>query len=266
MDRRTFAAAVAALAAPLPAPAAPDPAKLQKELDSAKLEFGKGRAAAKKTALGKFDYARNVINARPHKPSEKQALLAELESAKQRFDRQGQWPEAADLLDAGFAFGVSLSVAYHKLAAAFERLIKAHQDAKDTAAAGRVTDDKLRFEADELPGRKGFRAGAAFAGERRGGKQAIPFTLRITDMTGPVFEARVEENMQVVNHPILKARGSIEGVKFGCATTEVVQGKLRALTFDGLVLGDRLLIGIGGIASSGRPAGGIVTLGRQGKG
>ena len=266
MDRRTFAAAMLTAAAPTLARADAKVDRLLKELDQAKLEFGKGRAAAKKTALGKFDYAMSVVRSQPLKPTEKQGLLAEVESAKQRFDQQGQWPESADLVDAGFVFGMSLSIAYLKLSAAFERLVKAHQDARDTSAAGRVTDEKTRFESDELPGRAGFKAGAGFTGERRGLKKAIPFSFRVQDMSGPVFSGRVEQDMGVTNHPILKVKGSIDGIKFGCTTAEVVQGKVRELTFDGLVLGDRLLIGVGGIGSNGRAAGGIVTLGRKGKG
>ena len=64
--------------------------------------------------------------------------------------------------------------------------------------------------------------------------------------------------LRTAEHPIYEIAGSIDGLWVKGVSTKQIQGKAGALSFEGVVLGKTMILGIGGVNPQGRPVNGQV--------
>lgn len=62
----------------------------------------------------------------------------------------------------------------------------------------------------------------------------------------------MHQNPGVAGHPIFEVRGIIDGTHITqCQTTRIVRGKPRLTSFDGYIIGDKILMAVGELGPQG---------------
>jgi hypothetical protein len=228
--------------------------KLVKELDAEKGRFIKQKEAAKQKVLKDFDAVIKKVANNPNvKPADRLAIADKLKADRAMLAEKEDLPESSDVLPAIWENGASLVQKYRPLSKKFDQAMNACLKAGQEDRAQQLKADKETFDSEHLPGRKHFAAGAFWTGSRYDEGKAILFNFRVTQLTGSVFKARAEQDMQFAGHPVFDLGGSLDGIAIQCNSLNSVQGNLQMARCEGVVIGESMLLQVVTVPRKGPP-------------
>ncbi len=230
-----------------------------KELGDLKVKFADDKKAVQKQTADKFDALITAVASRAKlSGAERVSLAKKWADEKERFLKYDELSADADLAPTGLQYGLKIHDKYKPVSKKYDALMKAALNAKEAVFAGELRDEKQTFDETHFSGRREFVKDVVWNGSRYDGNDAVVFRLRVGEVTGDVFKARAAQNFPVAKHPIYEIAGSIDGLWVKGVSTRQIQGKTGALSFEGVVLGKTMILGIGGINPQGRPVNGQV--------
>ena len=234
------------------------------EFDAAVKKFAADKAALQADAVRKLDAACARAMAKAStSASARQSLKVKWDKEKQDFLNSDQLPAGADFADLALDYGLKVSKAYKPLAARFDALVGAAQKRGDSSGAADALARRIAFEQKTLPGAKELTAGSVWVGTRYGGANPVPARLAVKAVEGTVGSAVYAQNMAVVNHSVVEVGYELDGMAVKGGLTKVRQGGMKALKFEGVVVGNTMVLaalGSGGV----RVNGAYVILTKQG--
>jgi hypothetical protein len=225
------------------------------EVDVARQTFGQEILRAREITLKRFDVVAQQIHKNPRlTASVRLSLIKELKQHKERFAEDGTWPDNPQLAAEALQYAGRLYKAYLPVAKVYERQIDSHMKAGDIASAEKCMQQRARLE-ETIRG-DSFRVGSKWHGSRGDLGGSSLFTLEVKKLTDTVFEAEAHHNPGVPGHPIFEIRGVLSGNRLGCDTSRLIRGKGQMLKFDGFIIGNKMVLAVGGIHSDGKPVSG----------
>jgi hypothetical protein len=215
------------------------------ELDDLKARFVKDEAAAKQTALKRFDAVIRKVTNGPGKAADRLAVADRLRADRNLFATKEDFPEGSDLVAIGWEYGTTLVKKYQPLSKKFDRVMNLCIQNGELNLAKKLKADKEKFDDMHLPGRSSFTGGAHYRGTRYINGAGKLYSFYVKDVQGGVFNARAEQDMQFAGHPIVDVSGSLDGIHVQCGRPKVIQGgPAGAARVEGVVLGKTMILEI----------------------
>jgi hypothetical protein len=232
---------------------AEDPAikALRNEVDTQVRAFDQEMSKAREASLKRFDAVIQKIQQNSRIPAATRASeMEELKRHRARFEKDGAWPDNTALINDAATYAARINKSYAPVARAFEKAIDACLKANDNEGVQSFTQAKAKV--DERVRGDRFRAGSKWQGSRSGPKGSTLFTVHVKKVNDAVFEGEAHHNPGVAGHPIFEIKGEVNGNRIRCVTTRVIRGGAQALQFDGYILQDKILMGVGGVGGDGK--------------
>jgi len=247
---RWFVAAVAFMPAAGVLAQAQSPAAIEKLLQERVQAFAQAKVKADEKADRAFGVTVGTFKTTPNlKEAARADLVEKAVAAMKRFETARVWPSdpVLGLLDDEFAYNDELARAFAPVNAAYERSMKAYREAKDDDAVTRLLAEKVKLVDANFPGHRRFNGGSTWDGKRVGAKggAGVQMHMRVGSVKNATFDGVVEQNPQIVGHPIYEVTGTIEGNKLLFVNSKQIQGTPKPVTISGYMSNGRLFLVVG---------------------
>ncbi|MEX2317117.1 MAG: hypothetical protein WD669_08195 [Pirellulales bacterium] len=257
-----------ALAAESPAQSPSKREQDLKQLARLQSEFLKDQQQARAAAGAQFDTLVNEMSKKPNiGGSERASLVRKWTDEKERFLKYEELQPHADLADLAIEYGFRVSDQYRPLGKRYDLLIGETLRLGENKSADQMLSDKEQFERAHLAGRREFATGTVWQGTRQNRANTVPFRLAVHNVTGDVFQGRVDINGPVTDHPAFEVRGLIDGTRLQISTGRQLQGKPEQFNMEGVVIGKSIFLRMAGVKArrggGARPAGGFIVASKK---
>lgn len=193
-------------------------------------------------------------------PEAKRALIRAVETEVDEFKRTGMPPDHPNLIGYAVKFGEITSKTIQQAEALRLKVIDTEVRGDSPLSKSELKSLESRLE-NVLAGAVSWKVNDKWGGKRtysNGDSQTLE--LRIHTVEGNNFAGILAQRSQNGTTDEMNVTGKRVGLQFVMTTTAMKQGKARNLQFSGVAIGNRILAGVSGIASNGKPASGFVKL------
>jgi hypothetical protein len=244
-------------APPAEQPSAKTGANSPHPLKAQKAEFAERERQLRRVLSDRFQSAESLVRAtRALTPAAKSARVDLIRAEKAAFDAKGTLPACDEMQVYVWKHQTDLHRARAHLLRAYQAEIDACGRAKKAELLTLLTDERAVLESPA--GRAAFTKESNWKGSRHeptGNNSEL--TLTVTECGPRSFKGTLKQTPGGVT---MLVEGTIDAARVEFRTTEVLKGKTRLLAFVGYLLGDRILLGVGGVNTSGTPEGGYAVL------
>lgn len=270
MPRRPAALVLALLlgilAAPRSAHADAKVDMLVAEYDQAKQKFVAGQEAARDALLKRFDATIKAVTANTQiKAADRLAMADKLTEQRRLFANDGKLPTDMDMLSEVWKYATELDAKYRPVADKYNRALDAALKADEKGAVIRLQGDKSDFDEKYLPGRKRFAGKTTWGGTLYRAGSSTSFRLHLSEVTETSFKGVAERDLDIMGHPRWELAGSINGLAVTGRSGAAKQGSPPNHTYNGVVVGNRLILQVIPPPSKGKVTVLVAVLERAGK-
>jgi len=229
-------------------------------LKSQKAEFAERERQLRRALLDRFQSAEGLVRGtRALTPAARTARIEVIRAEKAAFDAKGTLPACDEMQVHVWKHQTDLHRARGILLRAYQLEIDACARSNKSDLLKLLTDERAALESPS--GRADFVRDSNWKGSRHeptGNNSEL--TLTVTEAGPRAFKGTLKQTPGSVT---MLVEGTVDAARVEFRTVEVLKGKTKLLAFVGYLLGDRILLGVGGVNTSGTPEGGYAVLRKQ---
>lgn len=226
-------------------------------LRSQKAVFAEREKQLRRVLSERFQSAESAVRAtRALSPAARAARIDALRVERQAFDMKGTFPACDEMQVHLWKYQADLHKARAILLRAYHAEIDARSRSNQSDLLKQLSDERATLESP--PGRADFARDTSWKGTRHeptGSNSEL--TLTINECGPRKFKATLKQTPGSVT---MLVEGTVDCAWIEFRTTEVLKGKTKLLAFAGYLMGDRILLGVGGVNTSGTLEGGYAVL------
>lgn len=219
-------------------------------------QYQKARDQAREVLNKDIAKHRKAILDGREKPEKKTFLVNQLDREREAFLDKNELPTSDLMLKPVLKYLLANRKARLPLAAAYSKAIAKALKDNDIAKANSLTMEKAALD-KQAGGLGKFVQGSEWDGTRHGLKANVTFSLRVEKLEANTFRGEVWMDDRYVG---MEVNGEIDGNTITFQTLKMLKGQARNLKFTGFVFEGRLVAEVGGIATDGKAATGMISL------